>query len=139
WILESCRKEWRERGIEVDYDTLLRDVEGIADYPGLIFPDDPRFFNPASMPEAIATQLAESGQDVPSGQAVLAKVILDSLAFRYKSVVRTIESLTNKTIKGVLIVGGGSQNNYLNQATATATGLPVLAGPVEATVTGNVL
>ena len=51
----------------------------------------------------------------------------------------TIESLTKKTIKGVQIVGGGSQNDYLNQATATATGLPVLAGPVEATVTGNVL
>ncbi len=139
WILESCRKEWKERGNEVDYDSLLRQVAVLDNSPSLIFPDDPRFFNPASMPEAIAAQLAESGQEVPANQPAVAKVILDSLALRYASVLRAIESLTNKTIKGVQIVGGGSQNDYLNQATATATGLPVLCGPVEATVTGNVL
>lgn len=139
WILESCRKEWKERGLEVDYDSLLREVAELDDSPSLIFPDDPRFFNPASMPEMIAAQLAESGQGVPTDQPVVAKVILDSLALRYASVLRTIESLTNKTIKGIQIVGGGSQNDYLNQATASATGLQVLCGPVEATVTGNVL
>jgi rhamnulokinase len=66
-------------------------------------------------------------------------MILDSLAFRYASVVRTIESLTKRKIEGVQILGGGSRNSYLNQATANATGLPVSAGPVEATVIGNVL
>jgi rhamnulokinase len=70
---------------------------------------------------------------------MIAKVILDSLALRYGSVIRTIEKLTGQKVKGVQIVGGGSQNDYLNQATATATCLPVLAGPVEATVIGNVL
>ncbi len=65
--------------------------------------------------------------------------ILDSLALRYASVVASIESLTKERIRGVQIAGGGSQNGYLNQATANATGLPVLAGPVEATVLGNVL
>src|SRR5205085_9128095 len=67
------------------------------------------------------------------------KMILDSLALRYASILRTIESLTGRKINGVQIGGGGSQNDYLNQATANATGLPVLAGPVEATVAGNVL
>jgi rhamnulokinase len=66
-------------------------------------------------------------------------VILDSLAFRYASVLRTMESLTGSDLEGVQIVGGGSRNDYLNQATADASELPVLAGPVEATVTGNVL
>ena len=139
WILESCRREWRERGLEVDYDTLLRQVEAREDFPGLIFPDDPRFFNPPSMLEAVAEQLAESGQRVLTDPPAVAKVILDSLAFRYGSVLGTIESLANRKIAGVQIVGGGSQNDYLNQATATATGLPVLAGPVEATATGNIL
>jgi rhamnulokinase len=69
----------------------------------------------------------------------VAKVILDSLAFRYASILHTIERLTDRKLKGLQIVGGGSQNDYLNQMTATATGLPVLAGPVESTVTGNVL
>jgi rhamnulokinase len=66
-------------------------------------------------------------------------VILDSLAFRYASVLRSIETLTKRKIEGVQIIGGGSQNNYLNQATANAILLPVSAGPTEATVIGNVL
>jgi rhamnulokinase len=66
-------------------------------------------------------------------------VILDSLALRYASVVGTIERLTGEPVLGLHIVGGGSQNDYLNQATANATGRPVLAGPVEATAAGNLL
>ena len=91
------------------------------------------------MLEAIAAQLTETNQEMPRSNAAIAKVILDSLAFRYASVLRTIETLTKRKIKGVQIIGGGSQNNYLNQATANATGLPVSAGPSEATVIGNVL
>jgi len=134
WLLESCRKEWA-----VDHDALLADVAAIEHYPGLIFPDDKRFFNPPSMLAAIATQLTETGQEMPQDPAAIAKVILDSLAFRYASVLRKIEELTSREIIGVQIIGGGSQNCYLNQATANATGLPVFAGPVEATVIGNVI
>lgn len=139
WILESCRKEWRERGLTVDYDVLLRDVAAIGTYGALIFPDDQRLLNPPSMLEAIALQLRETNQTMPSKPAAIAKVVLDSLAFRYASVLRTIESLANQLIEGVQIIGGGSQNTYLNQATANAVGLPVSAGPVEATVIGNAL
>jgi rhamnulokinase len=83
--------------------------------------------------------MAESNQPYTDKPAAVAKVILDSLALRYASVLRTIEKLTERKIAGVQIVGGGSRNDYLNQATATITGKPVLAGPVEATVIGNVL
>lgn len=134
WILESCRKEW-----QVDYEELVIEVSRIDHFPALIFPDDPRFFNPPNMLEAIATQVAETDQEMPDGAAAIAKTILDSLAFRYASVLRTIETLTSRKIEGVQIIGGGSQNNYLNQATANATGLPVSAGPIEATVIGNAL
>src|SRR6185295_19801247 len=123
WILESCREEWQQNGVAVDYDVLLQDVAMLEDYPALIFPDDQRLLNPPSMLEAIATQLAETKQAMPSAPAPVAKIILDSLAFRYASVLRTIESLTLQQIKGVRIIGGGSQNRYLNQATANATSL----------------
>ena len=73
----------------------------------------------------------------PSDPPAVVKVILDSLAYRYASVFQTIETLTGTPIEGVQIIGGGSQNGYLNQATATATGKPVLAGPIEATAIGN--
>jgi rhamnulokinase len=76
---------------------------------------------------------------VPDDPARLARVVLDSLAFRYASVVRTIEALTGACVPGLHIVGGGCLNDYLNQATADAARRPVLAGPAEATATGNLL
>ena len=139
WILESCRKEWKRRGLDVGYDELLPQIEMSENCPALIFPDDGRFLNPTSMLEALKEHLGEGAQIAPDSPPEIAKVILDSLALRYASVLRTIESLTHRKISGVQIVGGGSQNDYLNQATANATGLTVLAGPVEATVIGNVL
>ncbi len=139
WILESCRREWREAGIDVDYDNLLMQVETLPSGGALIFPDDPRFLNPPSMLEAITQQLAEREDGLLTEPPAIVRLILDSLALRYASVLRSIEMLTNREILGVQIVGGGSQNDYLNQATANATGLPVLAGPVEAAVIGNVL
>jgi rhamnulokinase len=76
---------------------------------------------------------------MPDDPPAIARLILDSLAFRYASVLQTVELLTGRKVKGVQIIGGGSQNAYLNQATANATSLPVCAGPVEATVIGNAL
>jgi rhamnulokinase len=139
WILESCRKEWAERGLDVDYDRLIGEAASTEGVGTLIYPDDPRLFNPPSMLVAIEEQLAESGQRMPTNPAAVARTIFDSLALRYASVVRTIESLTGTTVVGINVVGGGSRNDYLNQTTATASGKPVLAGPVEATVIGTVL
>jgi rhamnulokinase len=139
WILESCRREWLERGLEADYDVLLAQTSARRDSTALIYPDDERLFNPPSMTAAIAGQLAETGQSIDDDPAALTATILDSLALRYASVVRAIETLTGKRINGVQIVGGGSQNQYLNQATANASQKVVLAGPSEATVIGNAL
>ena len=139
WILESCRKEWRAAGLDLPYDTLLAHVSALPEPAGVIFPDDPRFFSPSSMLAAVESQLRETGQPVPDAPAGLARIVLDSLAWRYASVLEMIGAITRSSTSGVHIVGGGSQNEYLNQATANATGLPVLAGPVEATVIGNTI
>jgi rhamnulokinase len=139
WILECCRKEWSERADATDYDTLLARVAALPETPAVLYPDDGRFFNPASMTEAIASFLGETDQTAPRDPVTIARVILDSLALRYVSLIGTIETLTGQRVRGIHIVGGGSQNAYLNQATADATGLPVKAGPVEATALGNLL
>jgi rhamnulokinase len=139
WVYESCRREWKKQGLDVSYESLLPQARALEDCPALIFPDDERFFNPPSMLAAMREQLTESGQAVPDNPPAMTRTILDSLALRYASVLRTIESLTGEKIKGVQIGGGGGQNDYLNQATANATGLTVNAGPVEATVAGYVL
>ena len=139
WILESCRREWAEQGLATDHRELLTAAAAFDEPQGVLFPDSPRFFNPPSMIAAVRAALTESGQPAPEEPARLARVILDSLALRYASVMASIEHLTGEAIPGIHVVGGGSQNEYLNQATADATGKPVLAGPVEATAVGNVL
>ncbi len=139
WILDSCRQEWEERGLSADLDTLLEAAAAIERSPGLVFPDHPRFFSPESMTAELQGALAETGQKVPADPARLTRVILDSLAFRYASIVRTIEELTGEGVPGLHVVGGGCRNEYLDQATADASGRPVLAGPAEATATGNIL
>jgi rhamnulokinase len=138
WIVESCRREWERGGLRIDHDDLLERVAAIDAFPGFIFPDDPRFFNPASMTAELRTSLRESGQAVPDDPVRLMKVVLDSLALRYASVLATIERLTGCALAGVHVIGGGARNAYLNQATADAANRPVRAGPVEATAAGNV-
>jgi rhamnulokinase len=135
WLLESCRKEWPA----LEWDELLAEVARVPGFVGFVFPDAHRFFNPESMVREVRTALAETGQPAPEEPALLAKVLLDSLALRYATIVDTIEQLTGQPVAGLHVVGGGSRNDYLNQAAASATGRPVLAGPVEATVVGNVL
>jgi rhamnulokinase len=139
WILESCRAEWARAGVDVRYDRLLEDLAGLERPAAVIYPDDPRLLHPGSMLEALAGQLRETRQPVPEGPAGIARMILDSLALRYASVIHDLEAVTGRDVRGVRVVGGGSQNAYLNQATANATGLPVAAGPIEATVGGNIL
>jgi len=139
WILESCRREWESAGRVSDLEGLLRGAAALEHSQGIVLPDDPRFFNPESMTAEIQAALAGTGQSVLDEPARLTRVILDSLALRYASVVGTIESLTGERVPGIHVVGGGCRNEYLNQATADASGRPVLAGPVEATATGNLL
>ncbi len=139
WIFESCRKEWERIGVKTEYDNLLDKVKEIEEFCGFIFPDDERFLNPKSMLEAIESQLKQTGQTVYKNPVRIAKIILDSLAFRYASVLQTIENLTEQQIKGLQIVGGGGRNEYLNQMTANASGKTVKAGLTEATVIGNAL
>jgi len=139
WLLESCRREWEAEGRPQPLDALLAEVGRAGEPAGVIFPDDQRFFAPASMVRELRDALRETGQQAPDDPVRLAKVVLDSLALRYGSIVKTIERVTGRAIPGIHIVGGGSLNGYLNQATADAAGREVLAGPVEATAIGNLL
>jgi rhamnulokinase len=139
WLLEGCRKEWADAGHARPLTDLLSAVAATSGFPGVVFPDDGRFFNPPSMVKAIQGALADTGQTPVDDPVLLAKVIIDSLAFRYQSVVAKIEACTGVPVAGIHVVGGGSLNDCLNQATANATRRPVLAGPAEATATGNLL
>ncbi|HEY8561979.1 MAG TPA: rhamnulokinase family protein [Pyrinomonadaceae bacterium] len=139
WIFESCRREWKSRGVDVGYETLLRETSAIKNFKGFIFPDDERFLNPPEMLGAIAEQMRESGLYFDENPAAVCKIIFDSLAFRYASLLDAIRDLTGAKLAGVQLVGGGGRNDYLNQMTANASGLTVQSGLTEATVAGNAL
>jgi len=138
WLLERCRAEWTEKGKEISYPELLRKVEEAPAFRTLIDPDDPSFLNPACMPEAIRDFARRHGQPLPEMEGEFARCILESLALKYRFIMDQINSLRPQPVERLHIVGGGSQNTLLNQFTADAAGIPVLAGPVEATAIGNI-
>jgi len=139
WTVQECRREWGRQGRDYDYATLTK-MAGEAPASGpLINPADPRFVAPGDMPERIAKYCVETGQIPPDGVGETIRCALESLALQYRKTLRELERLTGTRIEQLHIVGGGSQNQLLNQFTANATGIPVVAGPTEATAIGNVL
>jgi rhamnulokinase len=104
----------------------------------LFNPDHATFLHPPDMVAAITDYCRDTGQQEPETAAAFTRAILESLAFKYRFVIESLEELTGQPIEEIQIVGGGSRNRLLNQFTADATGRPVVAGPVEATALGNI-
>lgn len=138
WLLQACMRSWSDAGQTTRYEDLLAaaDDRNLA-FRSLFDPDHSTFFNPKDMPAAIAAFCRETGQSVPATAAAFTRAVLESLAFKYRSVMQSLEELTGTRFSHLRIVGGGSRNRLLNQFTANALGRPVVAGPVEATALGN--
>jgi len=139
WVVQECRRQWAKEGKKYDFAALEQLAASAPPFVSLINPDDPRFLSPDSMPEKIAEFCRETGQPVPANHGAYMRCIYESLALFYRVVLRRIERLTGKKIERLHIVGGGSQATTLNQCTANAVKIPVLAGPTECTATGNIL
>ena len=139
WLLEQCRKRWAAEGRTYSYGELVDMAKASEAFCSRINPDDPRFANPTDMPAEICAALAESGQPVPSCDAEMVRCIYYSLALRYKEVLGMLQGFAPFRIEKLHIIGGGSANDYLNQLTADVLGIPVVAGPTEATAIGNVM
>jgi rhamnulokinase len=139
WLVQRCRAAFERTGTMYDYDRLMAEAEAAPPRRSVIDPDLPRFLNPADMPAEIAAACRETGQPVPETVGQFVRCCLDSLALKYRLVVRWLEEVTGERVDVIHVVGGGSRNRLLNRLTADACGVLVLAGPVEATALGNVL
>ena len=139
WLLEQCRKAWKAAGREYTYGMITDMARAASAFPGRINPDDPRFANPADMDREIRAALAESGQPVPENDGEMVSCIYHSLACRYKEVLDMLQEFAPFKIEKLHVIGGGSANDYMSQLTADTLGIPVVAGPVEATAIGNVM
>jgi rhamnulokinase len=137
WMLERCRAEWTDA--PNDYNTLFAAAMECPQPEALLNPDDPMFANPDSMTAAIETYFANHGQPAPKGWAATTRCLFESLAHRYAEVAGYLQEFSPVKIDTLHVIGGGSQNDYLNQMTANATRLTVIAGPAEGTAIGNIM
>jgi len=154
WLLEECRRTWDRTdgrdGTESQSGAQPADEAGelarllaaaaeCEPFATLVDPDDPAFLPPGDMPARIADAARRTGQPAPATRAATVRCILESLALAHRRTLRQAAQLSGQPIRRVHLVGGGSRNELLCQWTADATGLPVTAGPAEATALGNIL
>lgn len=135
WLLERCRASWEE----TSYPELIAEANACEPFRSLINPDDPLFANPSDMEQAIKTYCSDHRQSIPGTRGQIVRCIFESLALRYRQVLDNLRSLSPRPIEALHVIGGGSRNDLLNQWTANAVGIPVIAGPSEATGIGNVM
>lgn len=139
WVLSESVRTWQAQGLDVELLDLLAKA---ASKPGLtcvVDMNDERLLPPGDMPGRVRAMAAETGQQLDGDPVSVTRCILDSLALAYRMAIRTACRLADREVRVVHVVGGGSQNRYLCQLTADATGLPVVAGPSEGTALGSLL
>lgn len=139
WIVEQLRAEWSKQGQELDYARILAMADEAKPFQAFIDPDDSRFIAPGDMASRLSDFCRATGQQVPTSKGGLLRIVFESLACKYRINFDRLEAIVQRPLPSLRIVGGGSRNTFLNQATANALGRPVRAGPVEATCVGNLL
>jgi rhamnulokinase len=139
WIVQECRREWAKEGHDYSYDQLTEMAAEAESLKSLINPVDPLFLKPNEMPRRIADYCRQTNQTPPRTPGETIRCVLESLALAYRQTLREIASTTGRKPKYLHIVGGGSMNQLLNQLSANACEVTVLAGPSEATAIGNIL
>ena len=138
WMLQGCRQSWGAQGLSSDYRELIELATREPSFRHLVDPDDESFLRPPDMLTAINQFCIRTHQPIPQAPGAYVRAVLESLAFKYRLVLRNLEHVSGTHIQQIRIIGGGSKNRLLNQLTADATGRRVLAGPAEATALGNV-
>jgi rhamnulokinase len=139
WLLHECRRAWAAAGEDYGFDELVALAEGAPPLRSLVDPDEASFAAPGDMPARIRAFCAATGQPEPEGPAATTRCVLESIALRQAEAVDLLAAATGSAPPELHVVGGGARNSALCRWTASAAGLPVLAGPEEATLLGNLL
>lgn len=139
WIIQECKRTWDRQGTALEFGEMVELAKNARPFSGFIDVDHPSFASPTDMPAAILKYCRRTSQNVPADRGTIIRIILESLALRYKDVAVNIERFTGRRIDVLHILGGGVRNALLCQFTANALGIPVLVGPVEAASIGNIL
>lgn len=139
WIIQECRKELTASGTSIDFPEIAQLAADAPPAHSFIDPDCPSFLAPANMITAIKEYLVRTGQSVPQDLPQLFRLVYESLALKYRTVLDKLQPFASGRISCLHVIGGGSQDRFMNQLTANVCQVPVIAGPVEASSIGNIL
>lgn len=139
WLVQECRRQWQKDGEDLSYPELTAMAEKAEPFAVAIDVDQDSFIAPGGMPKRINEYLEQTGQQRTTDKGQIVRAVLEGLALKYRAILDKLEDVTGTTIECLHIVGGGTQNELLNQFAANATGKKVITGPVEATAIGNIV
>lgn len=139
WLIQQLKKSWSENIEAVSFPDIIKAAEDAQNKSFIINPNEQLFMVPLNMADAIKQYCMESGQGTPQGLGEIAIAVYNGLTAEYKNTVQSLESLSGKTIDAINMVGGGIQDTFLCKLTAKVTGKKVYAGPIEASVLGNII
>ncbi len=139
WVIQESRRAWARDGESLSWDEITQCAAAAPAFTALFDVDAPDFLAPGDMPQRIREYAARTGQPAPDGVGDVARVVLESLALKYRWTLERMDRMMGRRIPTLHIVGGGTQNRLLSQFAANATGRTVVAGPIEATAVGNIL
>ncbi|MGE5395398.1 MAG: rhamnulokinase [Candidatus Saccharibacteria bacterium] len=139
WLIQEVQRIWKEEGTNYSWPQMVELASNSEPFKFLINPDDSMFLNPRDMIQAIRDYCYQTAQGTPQSHGETIRCIYDSLALKYRFTLEQIREVSDQPIEVIHIIGGGANNDFLNQHTADATGLTVIAGPTEATAIGNIL
>ncbi|MCR5041428.1 MAG: rhamnulokinase [Clostridia bacterium] len=139
WLIQESRRQYAREGTKYSYAELEQAARSVKPFERFIDPDDALFVAPGNMPEKIREYCRRTKQSEPETVGEVIRCIYDSLAFKYRATIESLQAVTGKTFEKLYIVGGGTKDTFLNGLCASALDMPVSAGPAEATVVGNLL
>jgi len=139
WIIQELRREWNEQDFDYSWSAMEQMGRQATPFAYFIDPGDDVFLAPGDMAKRIQEYCVRSGQGRPETHAEILRAAYEGLALLYADVYESLENLSGRSLQTLRIVGGGCQNNLLNQLAANATGRKVITGPIEATAIGNLL
>jgi rhamnulokinase len=139
WLVQECKRQWQREGQDLSYGELAAMATAAQPFFGHVECDCSDFLAPGDMSGRINKYLSETGQSPTDDKGQMIRLILESLALKYRSTIEAIEDITGQTLDVLHIVGGGIQNELLCQFAANAIGRQVVTGPIEATASGNIL
>ena len=138
WLIQESRRHWQREGEDYSYADLEKLALESKPFKCFIDPDAPEFSPMGNIPQRVREQCSRTGQEIPETVGEIMRCIYESIAMKYRYTNECLQDCTEKIYEKLYVIGGGVKDKLLLQMTANSLAIPVSAGPIEATVLGNI-